>query len=139
MFVFTERTGRAEFWWFAGPWLAASIPLLLYAATLVQSSDGFKVWLAAFIALNLPVLSASVRRALDAGTYSSRTSFAGWGFVGLMVGPSAYILQKTFPEQHSAGFMLGLMLLAPPLGLASFIYANSAPSKPIDGNPKVPT
>ena len=114
MFVFTERTGRAEFWWFAGPWLAASIPLLLYAATLVHSSDGFKVWLAAFIALNLPVLSASVRRALYAGKDSSKTSFAGWGFVWLMGGPSAHLLQKTVPEKHPAGFFLGLMLLAPP-------------------------
>ena len=138
-FVFSERTGRAEFWWFAGPWLAVSIPLLFYAAGLVQSSDGFQIWMGAFVALNLPVLTASVRRSLDAKTYSSRASFAGWGFGGLMVGPFAYFMQKAYPEQYSADFMLVLMLVAPPLGLASFIYANSAPSQPADGNPKVPT
>jgi uncharacterized membrane protein YhaH (DUF805 family) len=128
--TFSGRTNRAEFWWLAGPWLLVTVTLLSWlGVNLVQSTNAFSLWLIAFVAINLPVLSAAIRRLVDAGVVQSRGPFAGWGFSGLMCGPALLILWNNFTEREGQSWMVFAMVLGPVIGLLAMIYALAAPSK----------
>jgi len=129
-FTFNGRTNRAEFWWFAVPWLLVTTPLLSWLGVhLVQSKNAFSLWLIAFVAINLPLLTAAARRLVDAGVVRSRGPYAGGGFSGLMSGPALLILWNNGGEREGQSWMVFAMVLGPMIGLLAMIYALAAPSK----------
>ena len=129
-FTFSGRTNRAEFWWFAVPWLLVTAPLLSWlGVNLVQSKNAFSLWLFAYVAINLPVLTAAFRRLVDADVVQSRGPYAGWGFGGLMCGPGLLILWNNGGEREGQSWMVFAMVLGPMIGLLAMIYALAAPSK----------